>query len=57
MTIYEIIIAILHCLSDCMLVYYARLCKCFCELGLCLASNAHVRSAFVHDIVHLLVLR
>jgi len=51
MIVFQIIIAILHCLSDCMLAYYACSCKCFCELGLCLASIAHVRRAFMHSIV------
>ena len=41
----------LHCSSDCILAYYVRSCKCFCELGLCPASNAHVRCVFVHDTV------
>ena len=40
MTVFEIIIAVLHYLSDCVLAY-GHSCKCFCELGLCLASNAH----------------
>ena len=42
MTVFEIIIAALRCLSDCMLAYYAVSCKCCCELGLSLVSSAHV---------------
>jgi len=45
MTVFEIIIAVLHCLSNCVLAYYARSCKCCCDLGLCLASSAHVTRA------------
>ena len=45
MTVFEIIIAILHCLSDCVLAYYARSCKCCRELGLCLANSAHATRA------------
>lgn len=32
------------------MAYYARSRKCFCELGMCLASSAHV-SAFLHVII------
>jgi len=45
MTTFEIIIAVLSGLSDCMLAYYVLSCKCCCELGLCLASSAHVTRA------------
>ena len=44
----EIIIAILHCLSDCVVrigILYTRSCKCCRELGFCLASIAHVTCA------------
>jgi len=44
MTIFEVIITILHCLSDCVLAYYVRLCKYCCELGLCLASSVNMTS-------------
>jgi len=43
MTVFEMINTILHCLSDCVLAYFARSCKCCCELGLCLVSNAQTK--------------
>ena len=45
MTVFEIIIAILRCLWDCMLAYYSQSCKYCCEFRLCLASSAHVKHA------------
>ena len=42
MIVFEIIIAVLRCLADCMLAYYARSCQCSYQLGLCLASSAHM---------------
>ena len=45
MTVFEIVITVLHCLLDCVLVCYARSCKCCCELVLCLASSTHVTCA------------
>ena len=45
MTVFQIIMAVLHCLvvcPDCVMAYYALSCKCCCELGLCLASSVHV---------------
>jgi len=45
MTVFEIVITVLHCLLDCVLVCYARSCKCCCELVLCLGSSTHVTRA------------
>ena len=53
MTVFEIIIAVLHCLSDCMLAYYARSCECCCELDLCLVSSAHDMCRISYDLLAL----
>jgi len=45
MTVFEMIIAVLLCFSDCILAYYAQSCKCCYKLGLCLKSSAHVTGA------------
>ena len=50
MTIYEIFIAVLHCLSDCVLAYYTRSCKSCCKLGLGLASSEHMTHTRYHMI-------
>jgi len=48
--VFEMTIAVLRCLSDWVLAYYAWSCKCCCELGLCLARSAHVTRAQYHTI-------